>query len=65
MGFVPLCFSDPQTDPLEPIPVLAPYLYQVEVIKRGRQGPRAQTSLEEKVPEMGSLACGGEPWQGS
>lgn len=44
----------PQSPFLFPVP--APLLSQVGVIQRSRQGPQALTDLEEKVPEMGSLA---------
>lgn len=55
-GVCPLLFSHSQTGPKEPVPVLAPHPDQVGVIRRGRQGPQAQGYLEEKVPEMGSVA---------
>lgn len=55
-GLPLLCFSHSQTSPKEPVPVLAPHLDQVGVIRRSRQGPQAQAYLEEKVPEMGGMA---------
>lgn len=56
MWGLPPCFSHSQTGPKEPVPVLAPHLDQVGVIRRGSKGPQAQAYLEEKVPEMGGVA---------